>query len=625
MAAAKAEDAEPSTVRVWNVGVRTRLLLAFLGISAFALLAAAAGIYSFGRVGDRLEVIDARVPPALAALELSRSAERIIAAAPALLAATDPAQRDEVKAGLEAEVARLDDKLGELRNKTDKASPLSEIEPLVGSLIANLSSLEDLVARRLDANERVRSLQREVFRANDETGRLLSPWTAMLEGQIARGSQDSEAASRLATALAQLRPIQTAQSRFSAAADMLAEASTTDQDRRLPILAFQLQRALRELDATAVDLAPKLRPLFQAQIGKLRTFAEGPQAITAMRKQELTLIGEGRKLLAENARLSARLAGAVDRLAAAAKEDVSDSTSAALSVQRLSTRLLVVLVALSLLTSALIVWLYVGRNIVRRLTGLSDGMLAIAAGRLDAPVAVRGGDEIAAMGRAVEVFRGNAIELGRLLEERKQAAARLEEVVEERTRELERRSAALRVTFENMGHGVVMFDRDRRMVAWNRHFQELLELPDDRVGHQILFEDFVRHIADRGEYGVCDVDALVESHLSSIDRSFVDERTRPNGTVLDIRRNPIPSGGFVSIYTDVTQERRAQALVELARARLTDAIESLSDGFALWDKDDRLVVFNSRCEALLNAADLFVVGTRFEDLIRDFHRSGRYA
>ncbi len=46
----------------------------------------------------------------------------------------------------------------------------------------------------------------------------------------------------------------------------------------------------------------------------------------------------------------------------------------------------------------------------------------------------------------------------------------------------------------------------------------------------------------------------------------------------------MPSGGFVSIYADVTEQRRAQAFVELARARLTDAIESISDGFALWDK-----------------------------------------
>src|SRR3954447_21334690 len=177
-------------------------------------------------------------------------------------------------------------------------------------------------------------------------------------------------------------------------------------------------------------------------------------------------------------------------------------------------------------------------------------MLAIAGGKLDAGVATHGADEIAAMGRAVEVFRRNAIELEHLLEERKEAATRLEHVVEERTRELERRSSVLRVTFDNMGHGVVMFDRDRRMVAWNRRFQELLDLPDDRVGSDVTFEAFIRHLAERGEFGPGDVEAIVAGRVSSVDGSYKGERVRPNGTVLDIRRNPVPSGGFVSIYAD---------------------------------------------------------------------------
>ena len=75
-----------------------------LGKYAFAVLAAAVGIYAFREVGDQLDLVDARVPPTLTSLELSRSAERIIAAAPALLAATDRGRRDEIKAGLEAEV-----------------------------------------------------------------------------------------------------------------------------------------------------------------------------------------------------------------------------------------------------------------------------------------------------------------------------------------------------------------------------------------------------------------------------------------------------------------------------------------------------------------------------------------
>lgn len=94
--ASQTETGGPATPRAWRLGVRARLLLAFLGISGFAVLAAAAGIYAVQQVGARLEMVDAHVPPTLTSLELSRSAERIIAAAPALVAAADRQRRDEV-------------------------------------------------------------------------------------------------------------------------------------------------------------------------------------------------------------------------------------------------------------------------------------------------------------------------------------------------------------------------------------------------------------------------------------------------------------------------------------------------------------------------------------------------
>jgi hypothetical protein len=91
----EAQKADGSIVRGWNLGVRARLLLAFFGISAFAILAAAAGIYAFRQVGDRLELMDARVPQVVSSMVISRAADRLIASTPALLAATATKYRTE--------------------------------------------------------------------------------------------------------------------------------------------------------------------------------------------------------------------------------------------------------------------------------------------------------------------------------------------------------------------------------------------------------------------------------------------------------------------------------------------------------------------------------------------------
>jgi hypothetical protein len=82
----------------------------------------------------------------------------------------------------------------------------------------------------------------------------------------------------------------------------------------------------------------------------------------------------------------------------------------AFAAQRAGSIALAAIVVLSLLSSVLIVWLYVGRNIVSRPAHLSAAMAAIAGGRRDITINHEGADKIAAIGRSVEVLCQNAIE-----------------------------------------------------------------------------------------------------------------------------------------------------------------------------------------------------------------------
>jgi GAF domain-containing protein len=139
--------------------------------------------------------------------------------------------------------------------------------------------------------------------------------------------------------------------------------------------------------------------------------------------------------------------------------------------------------------------------------------------------------------------------------------------------ELRDRQAELRVTFDNMGDGVAMIDADLRMAAWNRNFQELLDIPDSFLATRPGLEGYLRLLVGRGELGDGDADSIVESYLDRVGRQWSAERTRPDGRVIEVRNNPVPGGGAVLIYSDITKRKKAEAEIAAARDAAEAALE----------------------------------------------------
>ncbi len=115
---------------------------------------------------------------------------------------------------------------------------------------------------------------------------------------------------------------------------------------------------------------------------------------------------------------------------------------------------------------------------------------------------------------------------------------------------------------ENMSQGVCVVDAEMRLVAWNSAYLELFDYPDEliQVGQPVA--DLLRHNAQSGLLdGGDDVEQRIQrrlAHKRAGSRHLV-ERPWPDGRIIEIRGNPMPGGGFVATFTDVTASRRTAA------------------------------------------------------------------
>jgi adenylate cyclase len=574
---------ESKTVTIGH-GLRERLLLAFIAISGFAVVAAVVGNYAFYAIGHSLrQVTEKSVPSAIASLELAQRAERVIAAGPALLGAENAVDFTAASSLLDREVQAARRQLSELPGQGLTTEQLIQIRIIFNVVTANLESLKTAVQARIAAADRKAALVRNVFEAYNQFRTLWTPKFNELKSRIvalqrALNNPNSAPEERLAAfnrlnaAVTDLTPLEQVQQEAAIAFEALVRAGSSATPAELDTIRVAAEGAVRRIDDLVSGLDPDVSFELIVPLSRLRADAIGSASIVAARQAELQAVQDGRRLTVENANLSVQLSNAVEALVAASKQNIATATEQTQSVQDRGRLGLALAVVLSLISSVLIGWLYVGRNVVARLTMLSDGMRALVGGRRDITIPTGGRDEIAEMAQAVEVFRDNAIALDRLLAEREQAAAQLEKVVEERTAELQRRGTELRVTLDNMAHAVVMFDSSLKLTAWNRQFSSLLDLPESFLKNKPNFTEFIRFLAERGEYGAVDAESEVRRLTASVDKQFIFERTRPDGKVLEIRHNPLPGGGTVIIYSDITERKHYEETLTAAR----DQAEAMS-------------------------------------------------
>jgi signal transduction histidine kinase len=127
----------------------------------------------------------------------------------------------------------------------------------------------------------------------------------------------------------------------------------------------------------------------------------------------------------------------------------------------------------------------------------------------------------------------------------------------------------LQSALDQVRHGLGVFDRDMRLICWNRQYRELLNLPEDLVAVGVPLEHILRMRAARGDFGPGAPEDHVKDRFTrlAVTRETFLDHLAPMGRIIEIRTSPMPQGGIVTTYLDITDQVAASEA--LARANET--------------------------------------------------------
>ena len=214
----------------------------------------------------------------------------------------------------------------------------------------------------------------------------------------------------------------------------------------------------------------------------------------------------------------------------------------------------------------------------------------------------------------------------------RRSRAELEAVLQQHARELRtardgiveaarQADTGLSRSLEHLPQGVVIIDAELRLVAWNSRYVELFRFPPELVHVGRPIEDLFRYNARRGLLGSGPIEDAIARRLAHLrsGNPHMRESEKDDGTVLEIRGNPLPDGGFVTSYADITSYKNAarelRSLADVLEHRVEERTHALAAATQAAENANR---YKTRFVAAavhdllqpLNAARMFVSALR---------------
>lgn len=181
-------------------------------------------------------------------------------------------------------------------------------------------------------------------------------------------------------------------------------------------------------------------------------------------------------------------------------------------------------------------------------------------------------------------------------------------------------NAILQAFLDYLPSGVTLVGPDLELIACNAKFKELLDFPEELFADGLASLPRLVHFnATRGDYGPGDPGEITAAAVVRARKlePHVFERTRPNGIVLEVRGNPLPGGGFLTIYTDITERKQTEKALRDSEAELRLLTDNVPAMILYVERSMHCAFANKRYADFFGVTVADIIGKPLREIVGD--------